>query len=117
MAFWRRFHLLVDSLNKDANLTERGEGAFVRTVTGYLTNRLKVEDWLHAIPNCSNAPVEKPMFVFGLPRTGTTFTINLLNEDPARRNFLRWEAFDSVPPPNARRNARWPALSKGAGPD
>jgi hypothetical protein len=44
-------------------------------------------------------PVEKLTFVFGLPRTGTTLTINLLNEDPARRCFLRWEAFASVPPP------------------
>jgi Sulfotransferase family len=93
------FHLLVDSINKDAKLTERGEGAFVRTVTGYIANRLRVEDWLAKHPELLDRPVEKPMFVFGLPRTGTTLTINLLNEDPARRNFLRWEAFDSVPPP------------------
>jgi Sulfotransferase family len=93
------FRLLVDSLNKDAKLTEQGEGAFVRTVTGSLANRLRVEDWLKQHPELLERPVEKPMFVFGLPRTGTTLTINLLNEDPARRNFLRWEAFDSVPPP------------------
>jgi hypothetical protein len=39
------------------------------------------------------------MFVFGLPRTGTTLAINLLHADPARRSLLRWEAFNSVPPP------------------
>lgn len=93
------FHLLVDSVNKDAKLTEQGEAAFIRTVTGYIANRLRVEDWLARHPALLEKPVEKPMFVFGLPRTGTTLTINLLAEDPARRNFLRWEAFDSVPPP------------------
>jgi len=38
------------------------------------------------------------MFVFGLPRTGTTMTINLLNADSQRRCFLRWEALNPVPP-------------------
>jgi Sulfotransferase family len=33
-----------------------------------------------------------------LPRTGTTLAINLLAADPARRCFLRWEAFATVPP-------------------
>jgi hypothetical protein len=106
------FHLLVDSLNKDAHLSERGEGAFIRTVTGYIANRLKVEDWLARHPELLDRPVEKPMFVFGLPRTGTTLTINLLNEDPARRNFLRWEAFDSVPPPKAEELHAGPRFQK-----
>jgi hypothetical protein len=38
------------------------------------------------------------MFVFGLPRTGTTLTINLLSADPMRRCLLRWEALKPVPP-------------------
>ena len=38
------------------------------------------------------------MFVFGLPRTGTTLTINLLSADPMRRCLLRWESLNSAPP-------------------
>src|SRR3546814_18938088 len=38
------------------------------------------------------------MFVFGLPRTGTTLTINLLSADPGRRCLLRWEALNPAPP-------------------
>lgn len=93
------FNLLVDSLNSEAKLNETGEMVVSRTLTGYLTNRLKVVDHITKNPATLKRPVEKPTFVFGLPRTGTTLTINLLNEDPARRCFLRWEAFDSVPPP------------------
>jgi hypothetical protein len=66
-----------------------------------LANRLRIEDWIAQHPEILDAPIEKPMFVFGLPRTGTTLVINLLAADPARRAFLRWEAFDSVPPPTS----------------
>ena len=73
------------------------EGIIVST----LANRLRVENYLAQYPELLARPIDRPMFVFGLPRTGTTLAINLLNEDPARRCFLRWEAFNSVPPPKA----------------
>ena len=92
---------LVDALNREANLSERGEKSIQTTLISMLVNRLRVEDYLEQHPELLERPIDRPMFVFGLPRTGTTLTINLLNEDPARRCFLRWEAFDSVPPPKA----------------
>lgn len=91
----------IDSLNREAPLTERGWGSVRGTLINHLSNRLKVEDYLDKHPQLLDAPVEKPMFVFGLPRTGTTLAINLLNADPGRRCFLRWEALNSVPPPKA----------------
>lgn len=91
----------IDSLNNEAPLTERGWGSVRGTLVNTLSNRLKVEDYLDKHPQLLDAPIEKPMFVFGLPRTGTTLVINLLNADPARRSFLRWESLNSVPPPKA----------------
>lgn len=92
-------NLLVDALNTEAKLSAQGamiaQGMLIRT----LVNRLRVEDYLARHPELLQRPIDKPMFVFGLPRTGTTLVINLLSVDPARRCFLRWEAFDSVPPP------------------
>jgi hypothetical protein len=38
------------------------------------------------------------LFVIGMPRTGTTALINLLDQDPARRTMLKWELADPVPP-------------------
>ncbi len=90
---------LVDGLNNEAKLSPRGEKSVEGMLIGTLANRLRVEDYLAKHPEVLERPVEKPMFVFGLPRTGTTLVINLLSVDPARRSFLRWEAFDSVPPP------------------
>lgn len=90
--------VLVDSINREAKLTEAGASRWEGMMVATLANRLRVEDWLASHPELLERPVEKPLFVFGLPRTGTTLTINLLNADPARRCFLRWEAFNSAPP-------------------
>lgn len=92
---------LVHALNTEARLTEAGEQRMAASIAATLANRLRVEDWLREHPDLLDRPIERPMFVFGLPRTGTTLLINLLNEDPARRCLLRWEAFNSVPPPRA----------------
>jgi hypothetical protein len=92
-------HKLVDGLNTEAKLTERGAKAMEAMIVGTLANRLRVEDYLAHHPELLERPVERPMFVFGLPRTGTTLAINLLNQDPARRCLLRWQALNSVPPP------------------
>jgi hypothetical protein len=90
--------VLVDSINREAKLTEAAQGRWAQMITATLANRLQVEDWLARHPELLERPIEKPLFVFGLPRTGTTLTINLLNADPARRSLLRWEAFASAPP-------------------
>ncbi len=91
----------VASVNREAGLSGAGEQGLSGLITAALTNRLRVEDYLLQHPELTERPVEKPMFVFGLPRTGTTLTINLLNEDPARRCLLHWEVLNSVPPPGA----------------
>jgi len=90
---------LVDALNNEARLSERGRPAIEQELVDTLVNRLRVEDHLAKHPELLERPVKKPTFVFGLMRTGTTLVINLLSVDPARRCLLRWESFDSVPPP------------------
>ncbi len=91
--------ILLKSYATEAGYTERGYASAVESLTATLINRMQVEDHLARHPAILEAPVTKPLFVFGLPRTGTTLAINLLASDPTRRSFLRWEAFDSVPPP------------------
>ncbi len=90
---------LVDALNREAKLSERGAQSVENNLVATLANRMRVEDYLSRHPQLLERPVEKPLFVFGLPRTGTTLVINLLSADPDRRCFLRWESQDSVPPP------------------
>jgi hypothetical protein len=92
---------LVKASNEEAGLSASGAERWEGSIVGYLANRLRIVDYLKRHPELLQRPIEKPTFVFGLPRTGTTLTINLLGADPARRCLLRWEALDSAPPAKA----------------
>ena len=89
---------LVKSSNEEANLSAVGAQRWEANLVRFLSNRLRIVDYLKQHAELSARPIEEPMFVFGLPRTGTTLAINLLSADPGRRCLLRWEALDSVPP-------------------
>jgi hypothetical protein len=68
---------------------------------GALSNRLRTTAYLEQRPELLQRAVRRPVFVFGVPRTGTTLLSNLLAADPARRSPLTWEVDDPVPPPTA----------------
>lgn len=89
---------LLRSYASEARFTERGAQMAHDDLVAYMATRMQIEDWLARHPELLEAPVEKPLFVFGLPRTGTTLAINLLAADPARRSFLRWEIYEPIPP-------------------
>jgi hypothetical protein len=60
-------------------------------VESRIRNRAVVGD-LHARhPEIAGQPVEAPVFVVGMPRTGTTLTYNLLSRSPAHRGPKLWE--------------------------
>ena len=86
----------------DVNAGQPPEAAVERiqsAVVQALGNRLKVTEYLEQHPELLARPIERPVFVFGIPRTGTTLLSNLLAADPARRSPLTWEIDDPVPPP------------------
>lgn len=64
----------------------------------YLRTRLKIAEHLRQNPELLERKVERPVFVMGMARTGTTLMSNLLAADPGRRSPLTWEIDDPVPP-------------------
>ena len=66
-----------------------------------LSNKLRIAAALRADPAIERRPVDRPLFVLGLPRTGTTLLHRLLAVDPDNRAPLTWEMDDPVPPPEA----------------
>jgi hypothetical protein len=66
-----------------------------------LANRLRVERWYKDHPEIDEDPVEGPILVLGLPRTGTTATVSMLGLDQRFRFLRGWEATTPVPPPIA----------------
>jgi hypothetical protein len=92
----------LDVFLSDFNTTGAPEAAVERlrgNIVQVLANRLKTTDYLKQRPQLLERPIDRPVFVFGIPRTGTTLLSNLLAADPARRSPLTWEIDDPVPPP------------------
>ena len=89
--------ILVSDINRDERpdpLVERTREVLLKA----LTDRLKTTAWLEGRPELLKRPIERPIFVFGVPRTGTTLLSNLLAADPAHRSPLTWEIDNPVPP-------------------
>ena len=92
---------LVESLNQEARLSELGSVMAESFLISTLTNRLQVEAWRAAHPEVAAERVEAPIVVVGMSRSGTTLLSHLLGKDDGLRSLLRWEALESVPPPES----------------
>jgi hypothetical protein len=79
-------------------MNQAGRDMAARDPVHWLTRRLLVTDHLKSNPELTRAPIERPVAVMGIPRTGTTLLSNLLACDPARRSPLTWEIDEPVPP-------------------
>lgn len=90
---------LLDSLEKEARLNAIGRLIAHADVMRHLENRLWVaRDWqLH--PEMGDERIVRPIFVVGLPRTGSTTLHDLFAQDPANRVPLTWECHRPSPPP------------------
>jgi hypothetical protein len=66
-------------------------------VSQLIANRLRLTDLLRRHPEIHDLPVEAPIVILGLPRTGTTHLHNVLAADPALRSLPYWEALAPVP--------------------
>ena len=62
-----------------------------------VVHRLKIEQWFKDHPETADIPIEKPIFVLGFPRTGTTVLQNLLEQAPHRRAPEFWELTSPIP--------------------
>ena len=87
-------NILIDSLNKEANLTYLGKLAAEYQIKKHLSVRGQIYQKSRSIPN---AIISKPVFVIGLPRSGTTYLFNLLSLDPNHRSPLFWEMMNPLP--------------------
>ena len=92
---WKEpLYLLLEGYLSSANLTELGRVIARRLVIGMLTNRLRVARKFQTSTSLPN--VEKPVFILGLPRTGSTLLHELLDVHPDLQTPKLWQA-DSVP--------------------
>ncbi len=97
--FWEPYRIFVRALAEEAQLHAVGRALARADVRGWLENRLQLTDWRRREPAIAAQRVAAPLFVLGLPRTGTSILHELLARDPAQRAPLHWEVRTPCPPP------------------
>ena len=90
---------LVHSINKESRINAFGSIALKGLLKRTLTSRLKVEQSLHDNPDILQSKITAPVFIIGMPRTGTTILHSLLHEDVNHRSPLAWECLLPSPVP------------------
>lgn len=98
-SFREGLEVFVASGAADGRFSEIGAAAAEGMALGNLINRLRVVDHHATHPELAATDVVAPIFLIGLPRTGTTALSHLLSVDPGTRSLLGWEVNESVPPP------------------
>ncbi|MER7055375.1 sulfotransferase [Streptomyces sp. NPDC000351] len=93
------------------NLTPVGWQSARSHVRRHLTNRARIRRLIAEHPGIEREPVEKPVFVVGLPRTATTLTHGVLSVSDEHRSPRLWELLTPglEVPPGGRRRATAPA--------
>ena len=89
-AYLEPLGVLLDSYANEAGLTELGSKMFRYFLKGALIARLMSEASWRATPSYADVGITRPIFVTGLPRTGTTALHRLLAADPAHQGLEMW---------------------------
>lgn len=91
--------VLLDSYQREADLTPAGSKINRIFLRGALVARLLAEAGSKQCPEHADVAIERPIFVTGLPRTGTTVLHRLLGADPAHQGLQMWLADYPQPRP------------------
>lgn len=105
--FLADLRFLHDSFLSVPELSLMGLSGVRAELLRHLENWLAVREYLRAHPQIASLPVSRPVFVVGLPRTGTTLLHALLAGVPGHRAARMWELLAPVPLPHSTaRNGR-----------
>ena len=99
--FREPLRVLLDAFETEAELTMLGRVIARADVVRLLQNRLRMTDVLNQHPEIAAGEIRQPIFVVGMPRTGTTILHELLAQDPDNRVPMTWEVMHPWPPPDS----------------
>jgi Sulfotransferase family len=85
---------LLESCHAQAGLNLIGKFALRSDITQQLCNRLLIDRDRKTHPGATREKIRQPLFIVGLPRTGTTLLHTLLAADPEHRAPLTWEVME-----------------------
>jgi hypothetical protein len=89
---------LIKSYRDEARLTTLGRITVRELLVSLLDNLLRMEAERAANPALVQQPITAPVFIVGLPRTGTTHLHGILSEDSGNRAPATWEVMYPATP-------------------
>jgi hypothetical protein len=100
-AFREPLSRLIASCRTEARLNILGRCALTQDILQLLTNRLQIQHDRIKWPRIADEPIVAPIFIVGLPRTGTTLLHGLLAQDLDNSHApATWEVMFPSPPPS-----------------
>jgi hypothetical protein len=95
------FTILMKAIDTEADLHLAGRILTRAEVLVYLEARLRIVGWYRSHPEVEQEVIDRPVFITGYGRSGTTILFEVLSQDPQFRAAQKWEALFPVPPPQA----------------
>ncbi|WP_298196283.1 sulfotransferase [Novosphingobium sp.] len=95
--FRERLAVILRALDEDAGLTRGGRITILQGAVRVMANRLRIEDLVKQHPEILGIPIEGPIVIAGLPRSGTTHLVNWLSRDDRLHALTLWESEEPVP--------------------
>jgi hypothetical protein len=106
------FTILMKAIDTEAHLHLTGRILTRAEVLVYLEARLRIVDWYRSHPEVDGEVIDRPVFITGYGRSGTTILFEVLSQDPQFRAAQKWEALFPVPPPEAGTYRSDPRIAK-----
>jgi hypothetical protein len=97
--FLENLTAVVEHVNAEADLNEGGLQGILFQLVPALRNRIEVDAYVAEHPEVLEHSLPNPIFLTGMPRSGTTYFQYLFDQDPRLRMFRTWEGERPVPPP------------------
>ncbi len=101
-AFLEGYRVLLEAYDREARLSPFGAMSARAQLGAILRNRLRAQQAWSGDPSILERPIERPIFILGLPRAGTTAMHHLLGADPQNQVLEYWLA--AVPKPRPPRS-------------
>jgi len=95
--FRERLAVTLQSLYEDEGLSRGGRITIVQQAIRVMANRLRIEDLVARHPEILEVQIDRPIFIAGLPRSGTTHLVNWLSRDERLNSLTLWESEEPVP--------------------
>lgn len=96
-AFSDNLRIAVESANAEAQLSEAGHRMAHEELVSSLARRLQTDRWFLEFPDVAAERIAQPLFLTGLPRSGTTYSQYLFDNDPRMRLLRTWETARPAP--------------------